>query len=175
MSLISRRTAERKKIRRSFKLRSAAALRSVVTQMVVISHAGFLHKKDGVSTAWRRLWFEVKGFRLTYFQREDETTLFNRSVAKRGQIKLEELVDVRRSQEADANPNELEIVDKQVSVAALLYRAVLWVASRQPRPRRLSRPPAAEPPAPRYAAHLPPALRRQGDHDGVAGSNRSDR
>ena len=63
--------------------------------MVVIAHAGFLCKKDGVSAAWRRLWFEVKGYRLTYFQREDEFTLFNRSVAKRGQIRLEE-VDVRR-------------------------------------------------------------------------------
>lgn len=126
--------------------------------MVVISHAGFLHKKDGVSAAWRRLWFEVKGFRLTYFQREDETTLFNRSVAKRGQIKLEELLDVRHSQEADAEPNELEIVDKQVSVA-LSHRAAAWMASRQPRPRRPSRPPAAEPSAPRCTAHLPPTLR----------------
>ena len=128
MSLISRRTEERKKIRRSFKLRSAAALRSVVTQMVVISHAGFLHKKDGVSTAWRRLWFEVKGFRLTYFQREDETSLFKRSVAKRGQIKLEELLDVRRSQAADAEPNELEIQDAQVS--ATLSGVILsgWLA-----------------------------------------------
>jgi hypothetical protein len=117
-----------KKDQTVFQTRSAAALRSVVTQMVVISHAGFLHKKDGVSTAWRRLWFEVKGFRLTYFQREDETSLFNRSVAKRGQIKLEELLDVRRSQAADAEPNELEIQDAQVS--ATLSGVILsgWLA-----------------------------------------------
>ena len=81
--------------------------------MVVIAHAGFLCKKDGVSAAWRRLWFEVKGYRLTYFQREDEFTLFNRSVAKRGQIRLEE-VDVRRSQAADAESHEIEITDNQV-------------------------------------------------------------
>ena len=88
--------------------------------MVAITHSGFLSKKDGVSAAWRRLWFEVKGSRLTFFQREDgdATTLFNRSVSKRGQIKLGEVYDVRRSQAADAEANEIEIIDIQVSSSA---------------------------------------------------------
>ena len=80
-----------------------------------ITHAGFMYKKDGVSMVWRKLWFEVKGTRLTYFQREDDAaSLFNRSVSKRGQIKLEEVDDVRRSQASDAETAEIEIIDNQV-------------------------------------------------------------
>ena len=39
-----------------------------------VQHAGHMWKKDGVSSVWRKLWFEVKGTRLTYFQRDDTSS-----------------------------------------------------------------------------------------------------
>jgi hypothetical protein len=88
-----------------------------------ITHCGFMLKKDGVSMVWRKLWFEVKGTRLTYFQRDGESSsLFNRSVSKRGQIKLEEVDDVRRSQASDAESTEIEILDSHVRTHRLAQR-----------------------------------------------------
>jgi hypothetical protein len=63
---------------------------------------------------WRKLWFEVKGTRFTFFQRDDENCDFNRSVSKRGQIKMEEVLEVRQSTAKDAIENEIEIVCAQV-------------------------------------------------------------
>ena len=79
-----------------------------------VQHAGHMWKKDGVSSVWRKLWFEVKGTRLTYFQRDDTSSLFNRSVAKRGQIRLDEIQEVRRSQASDAEDTEIEVSDASV-------------------------------------------------------------
>ena len=108
-----------------------------------ITHAGFMYKKDGISMVWRKLWFEVKGTRLTYFQRDDTSSLFNRSVSKRGQIKLEEVDDVRRSQASDAESTEIEIIDNQVRdlplpilrAAPLLLSNALGHERRAPRSR----------------------------------------
>lgn len=105
-----------------------------------------------MSSAWRKLWFEVKGHRLTYFQREeDSATLFNRSVSKRGQIKLEEVLHVKRSQAADAEANEIEIVDTQVRSA----RQVSSLSAPVLCPKTAAQ--TAEPSSP-GAAHLPTAL-----------------
>ena len=83
--------------------------------MVNIKHSGYMYKKDGVSMMWRKLWFEVKGTRLTFFQRDDESISdFNRSVLKRGQIKMEEVREVRCSTADDAIDSEVEIVCAQV-------------------------------------------------------------
>ena len=79
-----------------------------------VQHAGHMWKQDGVSSVWRKLWFEVKGTRLTYFQRDDTSSLFNRSVAKRGQIRLDEIQEVRRSQASDAEDTEIEVSDASV-------------------------------------------------------------
>ena len=83
--------------------------------MVNIKHSGYMYKKDGVSMMWRKLWFEVKGTRLTFFQRDDESISdFNRSVSKRGQIKMEAVREVRCSTADDAIGSEVEIVCAQV-------------------------------------------------------------
>jgi hypothetical protein len=81
--------------------------------MVNIKHSGYMFKKDGVSMMWRRLWFEVKGTRLTFFQRDDESSEFNRSVSKRGQLKMEDVGEVRCSKADDSLENEIEIISGQ--------------------------------------------------------------
>ena len=58
----------------------------------------------------------MKGTRFTFFQRDDQHIDFNRSVSKRGQIKMEEVSEVRKSTAPDAMENEIEVVCAQVYV-----------------------------------------------------------
>ena len=82
----------------------------VFTRLPPITYAAYMYKQDGVKLVWRKLWFEVRGTRLTFFQRDDETGDFNRSVSKRGQIKMEQVQAVRRSQHSEPGNFEIEIV-----------------------------------------------------------------
>ena len=64
--------------------------------------AGFLEKKGGVRKNWLRRWFVIDGSVLRYFTKPDGEL--------KGSVKLDDVIEVRVSQCADASPHELEIL-----------------------------------------------------------------